>query len=192
MVRAAWMVVVLVGCTPAPPPEVKTGDYDVPVKPGGLLPLPDATKAQVCADDCLLLTRYDFNTVKHRYRDLCCTDDALGQHARCDQPWPWSGKPTCPQVELLRNCLSAKYGKVFSDPDWQQHFDKQSWYQQDGTFNPGTMSINAKRNDMALMQILLNEEQCTPDKDTKIADSWKGDGGAADVGPTTTTVDGVE
>ncbi|MFT7520112.1 MAG: hypothetical protein ACI9MC_002256 [Kiritimatiellia bacterium] len=169
MLRSLLLVGLMGSCVPqAIETPAEEPAHDRPVSPGGLLPMPDATRAQICADDCLLLTRYDFNTVKHRYAELCCAEGDTD--ARCTHPWPWDGKPKCDQVEYLRNCISARYGKVFDEPEWQARFDRESWYQQGGAFQPAAMSINAKRNDMLLMQILLNKEDCTK-SDSEPADS---------------------
>lgn len=131
----------------------------------GRLPEPDATRAQVCADDCLLLTRYDVHTIKHRFDQLCCGEDGVPGDPRCGQPWPFPETASCDGWERLEKCVYARYGYEFKPGSkWTEEFSKEPWYKPTEFFQAGDMSIAAKRNTLALKQFASSKADCTPSR----------------------------
>ena len=159
---------------PEPAPEAAA---PAPQVNEGTEPQPDATRAQICADDGLLLTRYDFHTIKHRFKELCCGADGIAGDARCEQPWPFAERPKCSEWEDLRNHMFARYGFVWdaelpprptkadrafaaSQQRYKDLYDAEPWYQADPDFTVSQMSIVAKRNEGTLRRFLLDKHEC--------------------------------
>ena len=140
-----------------PEPEARVNE--------GRQPMPEATKAQICADDCLLATRYDIHTVKHRFKDLCCGEDGIPADPRCQEDvWPFPKTTSCRAWEKLEMCVYAKYGYVFKeDSEWKSVFEDAPWYTPDGTFTASQMSITAKRNTLTLRQFVREGVDCVPE-----------------------------
>lgn len=157
---------ILAACVPEPPAD------PVPEKPAvsapkvneGQLPAPDATRAEICADDGLLLTRHDFHTIKHRFKELCCGADGIAGDPRCETPWPFAERPKCIEWEGLRFRIYARYGYVFDEDDpWRESLTSQPWYRENPRFEVGNMNITAKRNEGTLRRFQIEKHECDPD-----------------------------
>ena len=157
-------LLILAACelpSPAEPPEPEKPAATAPRINEGTLAEPDATRAQICADDGLLLTRYAFNTVKHRFKELCCGPDGVPGDPRCDQPWPFAERPACKEWEALRYKIYARYGYVFDEDDpWRETFVNQPWYRENPSFQVGDMSVTAKRNEGTLRRFQIDKFEC--------------------------------
>ena len=117
----------------------------------GVLSQPDATLAEVCADDGLLLARHELSILRHRFVDLCCGSEGLDPSSeRCTQPWPAPQPMPCERWAQLHAHLLARYGHRFQNETTQRYFESQSWYQPNPAFRTGQLSITAKRNVAAL------------------------------------------
>lgn len=155
MLRASMLVLAL---GTACPPTAPVGDTSPPkaepeprVNEGQLL-MPEATEAQICADDCLLLTRHDVHTLKHRFKDICCRPGLTPEDPRCETGvWPFPKESPCEGWKRLEMCVYAKHGYVFKDDSpWKDVFEKEPWYQERGAFSASDMTILVKRNTLAL------------------------------------------
>lgn len=168
-----WMILWLAFCTacppPAPPADTSPPDPDQqePSVNEGRKILQGATPAEVCADDCLLLTRYDVHTLKHRFKELCCDTGLNADDPRCQTGvWPFPRDAPCTGWKRLEMCVYAKHGYVFKeDSEWKAVFEKEPWYQPNGTFNAGDMTILVKRNTLALRSFASGEVDCGPARD---------------------------
>ncbi|MFK7929171.1 MAG: hypothetical protein AB8H79_13340 [Myxococcota bacterium] len=151
----------LYGTGPAAEPEAPKPEG--PKVNEGTVPMPDATRAEVCADDCLLLTRYDVHTVKHRFDSLCCGPDGVPGDPRCGKPWPFEATESCEGWTRLEKCVYARYGYEFKPGSrWAEEFAKEPWYQPSEYFQAGDMSITAKRNTLSLQQFASSNADCKP------------------------------
>lgn len=143
-----------------PPTFVERPDPIVEANPGRV-PAPDATLSEVCADDGLLLSRYDINTVRRRLASICCVDGGwIADDPRCAAPWPAPDPVPCARWRELHADLLARYGHSFSDPKLQAHYATKPWYQQDDDFMPSDMAITAKRNVMTLDRFVRERIDC--------------------------------
>jgi len=161
--RWTLLLVILAGC-PTKPAVTEDTDPKEPepkVNEGRTL-VPGASKAQICADDCLLLTRYDVHTLKHRFKDLCCGADGTPDDPRCEtNVWPFPPDHDCTGWERLEMCVYAKYGYVFKeDSEWKPVFEAEPWYRPDGTFTASQMSIMTKRNTLTLRDFATQGVDC--------------------------------
>jgi hypothetical protein len=163
--RLLPILVFAAACVPAPAPVEPEPAAPAPAADvnHGTVPLPDATRAEICADDGLLLTRYDFHTIKHRFKELCCGADGLAGDPRCEQPWPFPERTSCARWDDLRYHIYARYGYVWEPDDpWHKRFAGQPWYREDPGFQLGNMSITAKRNDGTLRRFVTEKHECDP------------------------------
>lgn len=167
--RVLLPVVMLMACEPVPLAADDAG-ADPSAAPTaqttkaneGRVPAPEATRAEICADDCLLLTRYDVHTVKHRFDQLCCGEDGVPGDPRCGKPWPFEPTDSCDGWIRLEKCVYARYGYEFkAGSPWAEEFAKEPWYKPNEYFQAGEMSIQAKRNALALRQFAATNADCT-------------------------------
>ncbi len=115
----------------------------------------------MCADEGLLLSRYDFLTVRHRLASLCCVEGGLPTtDARCSSPWPAPAPIPCTRWVELQAALMARYGKVFKDPAEQARYEAMSWYEPNPSFTVSEMTITAKRNVQALDRYARERIDC--------------------------------
>jgi len=157
------LVVALSACLPAEelaPAEPTVGEPE-PLINAGRVPLPEASKAEVCADDGLALTRWDLATFHRRFSEVCCGSDGLPpDHARCVTP-PLGDLPTCLRLQELRYLIVARYGQVFEDEALKKHFEAQPWYVPDPSFHINDLTVTGKRNVISLQNLVQNGEGCT-------------------------------
>ncbi|TVQ91887.1 MAG: YARHG domain-containing protein [Deltaproteobacteria bacterium] len=171
---AASILAVLSGCDellnpPEPEPEVTTAPKKQGVKANeGVLSMPDATLAEICADDGLLLARHEVSILKHRFTEVCCGPDGLDPSSeRCAAPWPGPDDMPCERWSELHAHLLARYGHRFQNEKLQSYFDEQPWYQPNKNFRTGMMSITAKRNVSALELFLRERKDCVATGDAE-------------------------
>jgi hypothetical protein len=160
------LVSALTGCelpsAPIGDSALPSGSSEQDVEPNaGRLPEPEASKSQVCADDGLTLTRWDYATFHRRFRDVCCGPDGLPpDHARCTTP-PLGDRPTCVRLQELRYSIVARYGQIFTEPALNNYFGAQPWYTPDASFHVNDLSVTAKRNVLTLESLVRNGD-CEP------------------------------
>lgn len=128
----------------------------------GELPDPQATLAAICADDGLALSRFDLNTLRHRFAEVCCGIDGLDPtSARCTAPWPAADPIPCGRWGELQASLLARYGSTFQDqPTLRAHFEQQPWYRPNEAFQTNAMAITAKRNVATLTRFRAERIDC--------------------------------
>jgi hypothetical protein len=122
---------------------------------GGPRPDPTAGKSMrdICNDDALLLTKFKWADLRENgaFTRNCCVKGALGEDDdRCQLDWPSSDMPECGFFDELRNGIFARYGYVFKEPKWQQHFGAKDWYQPRSDFSNAWVPKIAADNATAL------------------------------------------
>lgn len=126
----------------------------------GRLPVPEATRAEVCADPCLMLTRYDLATAQNRFADLCCAANGVPGDKRCTEGF-LPEKVPCEAWAELKACVLARYGHVFADEAANARFAKEPWYSPNPSFATSDMTVTAKRNTITLQN---NYDACLAEK----------------------------
>ncbi len=130
---------------------VRTVSAEAPRKRAGKPP-----SAEMCADACALLTAYAYDELVAHACQICeAVDDTF-----CQVDFPFNDVPSCEAYDELRNCIFARFGYVFSKPEWQQRFGKLPWYRPDPKFSEAKLPPVVKANVQKLKDLKAKRQGC--------------------------------
>ena len=78
----------------------------------------------------------------------------------CETDFPFNDVPPCEVWDDLRNCIFARFGYVFTKPEYQQQYSKVRWYKPDPTFTPDKLPPAAKANVKKLQELKAKRIKC--------------------------------
>jgi formylglycine-generating enzyme required for sulfatase activity len=115
-----------------------------------------AANEQICGDACALLTLYAYDDLVANACKICKKYDKMF----CGMDFPFGDVPACDAYDELRNCVFARYGYVFSKPQWQQRFAKLPWYKPDPAFTEAKLPPVVKANIQKLKDLKAKRQGC--------------------------------
>ena len=123
-------------------------------------PLKGKSLAEVCSSDDLALIRWSFEDLQNGFANLCCANGGL-EDGRCELDWPFSDVPGCDVYDDMRNGIFARYGYPFTKKEWQDRFEKTSWYKKRSDFKAEWLSEKATENVQKLKDLKKNRVGCS-------------------------------
>lgn len=116
---------------------------EVPAEPAAAVAPAEIDPRSLCLDAGLLLTTASFEELAGGgYCDRCREHDEMA----CELDWPSSDVMACPEWDVMRNTIYARFGKPFTKPLWQAYFAKQPWYRADPSFQDERLPAVAAAN----------------------------------------------
>ena len=140
----------------------RAGEQHTPAGRSPPDPFAGKTTAQFCADDSLVLVKWDFDQAQRDFHRLCCGKDGLGDDLRCELDWPFSDVPSCTAWASLRNGIYARYGYPFTKAEWQKTYAATPWYERREDFEASWLPAVAAANVEKLKQLEKDHVGCQP------------------------------